>query len=283
MLPLVEAHLGPDVEAGLLLAAALPAGVYATGWWRLHRERPARFGPGRLAAFLGGIAAVLIALATPLDHVAEELLSAHMTQHLLLMLVAPPLVWLGRPLAPLLRGLPPGLRQSVARGLASPPVRALGRTLGHPAVCWATFSVTLWAWHAPALYELALRDPLWHDVEHLCFLGTGLLFWWPIVLPWPARARGSRWLALPYLGLAALQNTVLSAIFVFSDRLLYPSYAAAPALEWGIAPLTDQALAGAIMWVPGSLVMLAPVVAIVLELLTSDPSRGALRTAEHHS
>ena len=116
-------------------------------------------------------------------------------------------------------------------------------------------------------------SPGWHQAEHLCFLAAGLLFWFPVVQPWPSLAVWPRWTMIPYLLLADLLNTVLSAFFVFSDRVIYPAYAAAPRL-WGIAPLDDQAVAGALMWVPGSLVFLLPVVMIVVESLSaSGPPR----------
>lgn len=260
---LVLAHLGP--EAWLLPAAALPLSIYTRGWMALHRLHPARYPLRRLAAFSAGVIAVLVALSPPLDELADALLSAHMTQHLVLMMIAPPLLWLGDPLAPLLCGLPARMpRRALARLVSVPSLRALGRGLSHPAVCWAAFVVTTWLWHLPAFYQAALRDEALHDFEHVCFLTTGLMFWWPVLPPWPARPRP--WVALPYLALAAVENTIFSAIFVFAPRLLYPIYAGRT-LPFGLDPLTDQALAGAVMWVPGSLAMLVPVFVRTARLL----------------
>jgi cytochrome c oxidase assembly factor CtaG len=122
--------------------------------------------------------------------------------------------------------------------------------LTHPVVGGIAFIAASLLWHLPPMYELALRSRSWHEVEHACFLGTALLFWWPVVQPWPGRAHWPRWTMIPYLLIADLQNTALAAFLTFYDRPLYPTYAAAPRL-WDISVLNDQAAAGAIMWVPG--------------------------------
>ncbi|GIW78302.1 MAG: hypothetical protein KatS3mg105_0109 [Gemmatales bacterium] len=122
------------------------------------------------------------------------------------------------------------------------------------------------------LYELALQDDSWHYAQHFCFFSTGLLFWYPVIQPYPSRPRFDRWLMIPYLLLADVQNTALSALFAFSDRLFYSHYANVPRL-WDIAPLDDQAVAGAIMWVPGSLVFLLPLLWIVRESLYGRTDR----------
>jgi len=244
--------------------------VYAHGWRQLHQQMPQRFGLGRLIAFEAGVATVLLAIVSPLDAFSGLLLEVHMVQHLLLLMIAPPLIWLGAPVTPLLRGLPPSvLKIGLGPFLASPGLQRLERRLSHPAVCWIVFVATTWAWHIPALYELALLSPFWHQVEHLCFFSTGLLFWWPVIQPWPSRPVWPRWAMVPYLLLAHIQNTAFSAVFTFAGHVLYPTYAAAPRL-WGISALDDQATAGAIMWVPGSLVLLVLVAWVILDLLDSS-------------
>jgi cytochrome c oxidase assembly factor CtaG len=256
-------RLDPWVVVSLLLAG----GRYARGWLLLRRRGSRRFDGWRLAAFLGGLASLFVALASPLEPFAALLLVVHMMQHLLLMLVAPPLLWLGEPLLPLVRGLPGPLRRGWAVPLlGEPALRALGRRLTALPVAGGLFVGSTWLWHVPGLYELALRSPGWHRAEHACFFGTALLFWWPVVQPYPSRARGSRWALLPYLVLAGVQGTVLSAILTFSDRVLYPSYEAVPRLG-GLSALGDQAAAGVLMWVPGSLVLLLPLVVLGARLL----------------
>ena len=126
-------------------------------------------------------------------------------------------------------------------------------------------------------YELALRSARWHNVEHLCFLGTGLLFWYPVIRPYPSRPQWSIWLLFPYLILADVQNTVLSALLTFSDRLLYPHYAQVPRLG-GLSALQDQSAAGLIMWIPGSIAYLAPLFVIGVRLLHGRTSNAATRT-----
>jgi hypothetical protein len=121
------------------------------------------------------------------------------------------------------------------------------------------------------MYELALRSAAWHQVEHACFVVVALIFWWPVLQPWPSRAQSPRWAMAPYLLLADVQNTALCAILIFSDRVLYPSYAVMPRL-FGSA-LEDQAAAGAMMWVVGSFAFVLPAVAIAVECLSTKASR----------
>jgi cytochrome c oxidase assembly factor CtaG len=132
------------------------------------------------------------------------------------------------------------------------------------------------AWHIPAAYEATLRSENIHNCEHACFFFFNLLFWWPIIEPWPSRFRGSRWLLLPYLLSADIVNTGIGAFLVFAGRLIYPSYGLQPR-TFGISALDDQAAAGAFMWVFGSIVFLIPAFAIVYKLLSRQrtPARRA--------
>ena len=173
-------------------ALLLAAGVYLRGWLVLRRRDPARWHGGRPAAFLGGLAAIYLALASPLETFAGLLLQVHMVQHLLLMMAAPPLLWLGTPMFPLLRGLPRSVRMFwVAPVLSAPPLRRIFKA-GQPSTpaALALFIAATWVWHAPPVYDLALRSNDWHYLQHACFLGTALVFWYSIVRPYPqARPR----------------------------------------------------------------------------------------------
>ncbi len=230
---------------------------------------PHRFGVARLVSFLAGLAVIIIAIASPLDAFASLLLVAHMIQHLLLLMVAPPLILYGAPYLPILRGLPSrALKYGAGPFLASPGWQKFGRWLTHPLVCWLAFTITSLTWHVPKLYELALGSPFWHEAEHLCFLVAALLFWWPVIEPWPSRAAWPRWAMIPYLFLADFQNTALAAFLIFCERVVYPSYAVAPRLL-DLSPLEDQAAAGAVMWVPGSVVYLIPIGLIAIQALSS--------------
>jgi len=206
---------------------------------------------------------------------AELLLQFHMIQHLLLMMVVPPLLLLGAPILPLLRGMPrPVLQYGLSHLFGAAPLQHAAHFLTHPLVCLLAFTLSNVAWHVPSLYELALRSEFYHHVQHICFLGTGLLFWWPVLQPWPSRARWPRWTMIPYLLFADIQNTALSAFLIFSERVLYPTYAIVPRL-WGISVLDDQAAAGAIMWVPGSVIFLVPVAALSIRLLDASRAHSA--------
>jgi putative membrane protein len=256
----------PPVAVNLILFLAVL--VYVRGWFRLRRVFPNLISNWRLASFLSGISSLWIAIGSPLEAFDDLSLSVHMVQHLLLMAVAPPLVLLGEPLLPLLRGLPEWIvRGAVGPFLRLTPVQALGRFLAQPAFCWLAATVALIGWHVPSAFDLALRSDGWHEVEHFCFFGTSLLFWWPVVLPFPSDARWGRWSIPLYLFLGTLPGGALGAFLVFSDRVLYPSYASAPML-FSVTPFEDQVIAGALMWVFGTVAYLIPAIFITIQLLS---------------
>jgi cytochrome c oxidase assembly factor CtaG len=268
MSPTLDAFLCSwPFDPWLLVALALGAAVYCRGWLYLHRRDPRRWSAGRLLAFLGGLATIFVALASPIEPFASLLLQVHMTQHLLLLMAAPPLLWLGAPMLPLLRGLPRPIRiYWIAPLFRTAFLRGLFGRLTHPAAALAVFTAASWGWHVPALYDLALRSPAWHYLQHTCFLGAGLLFWYPVVRPYPARPRWPLGLLFPYLILADLQNTLLSALLTFSDHVLYPYYTTVPRLA-GQSALADQSASGVLMWVPGSAAFLLPLFWIGIEFL----------------
>jgi putative membrane protein len=212
----------------------------------------------RTALFAGGIAAIAAALIGPIDALAHELFSVHMVQHMLLVTVGAPLLLLGAPVRPLLRGLPLAIRRAVVRPLArSGAVRAVTHLLRHPLVAGGLYVGGLYAWHVPLLYDAALADPLVHVTEHTWFLATGLLFWSVVIDPIPFRATLPYSARIFYLLLAgAGQNTILGGLLAFSTRLLYGSYADGGPERYGIDAVTDQRIGGAIMWVPGDLIFL---------------------------
>jgi cytochrome c oxidase assembly factor CtaG len=250
-------------EPWLSAALSLSAGTYLRGWFILYHRDVDRWLPWQIAAFLGGLTAIFLALASPIEPFAS----------LLLTMVAPPLLWLGAPFIPMLRGLPAPVRTYwVAPLIGSRAVRWCFHRLAHPFLALPLFVAATWLWHVPRFYEVALRSPGWHYVQHLCFLVTALLFWYPVIRPYPCRPRWSLWLLFPYLILADVQNTVLSALLTFSERVLYAPYAEAPRLG-ELSALDDQSAAGVLMWVPGSLVYLTPLFWIGIRLLSGAAAR----------
>ncbi|MBV9644115.1 MAG: cytochrome c oxidase assembly protein [Verrucomicrobia bacterium] len=246
--------------------------LYVRGWIALLFRVPHRFPLWRLFSFAAGLSTIFVAIASPLDAFGGLMLQVHMIQHLLLMMVAPPLILAGAPYLPILSGLP----RIVAREVVGPfliwtPVKRIGDALLNPVFCWIAFTASNVLWHVPVCYELALNSPAWHQVEHLSFLLTGLMFWWHILLPWPSRAAWPRWAMIPYLVLADLQNTGLAAFLTFYDRVLYPTYEHVPRL-WGSNPLDEQVIAGTIMWVPGSIIFLVPAAIIAIRFLSPKPN-----------
>lgn len=222
----------------------------------------------RASAFAAGVAAVVLALLSPIDAVAEVLLSAHMVQHVLLVAVAAPLLAYAAPGPRLLRGMPGGLRTNVVslRQRAGLDIDAL-RRLRHPLWRWGAYVAGLWLWHASKLYGLAVDQPVVHALEHLTFLGTGLAVWTAIV--GDRRTRTDRGAGVMLIFLLILQGVVLSALLTFSTAPWYDRYAAA-APGWSLDPLTDQHLAGLIMWFPTGLIYTVIAVALVATWLNEQ-------------
>ena len=268
-----------------ILALTVGAFLYLRGARVLLRSGSSHVGPARSAAFCLGLLSIFVAVASPLDALADLHLRAHMVQHWLLMMVAPPLIWLAAPTAPMLRGLPTGwLHDGVGPVLAAPTTRRVLRAVARPSVATPLLVVTLLAWHAPALYQLALRSPFWHDVEHGCFFWAALLFWYPIIEPWPARPSPRPMVAVLHLLGFMLISGIFSATFAFSSEVFYPAYARAPRLG-GESALADQQAAGAFMWLAGSLPMaLAAVLRMVAWLgapLAPANASGRTRPVVH--
>lgn len=263
-----------DIPWFVTVALAVTAAIYVHGWLQVRSTRPELFPPWRLISFLGGILAIFVAVASPLDTFSESLLFMHMAQHFVLMSIAPPLIVLGAPVVPMLRGLPKPVIRLLRPLFMAGLIHQAGAFLTRPRVAWIAMNAAYVGWHIPKAYEFALASENWHNFEHACFFFSSLMFWWPVIAPWPYRQRSSRWLLLPYLLGADLVNTGLSAFLCFSGRLLYPSYGAVPRL-FGLSALNDQIAAGAFMWVMGSTVFLIPAMAITMQLLSPRRNRLA--------
>jgi putative membrane protein len=233
----------------LTLVIVFAGAVYLRGWLQ-YSSIP----QWRACSFFIGLIATWIAIASPLASLDSHMLTAHMIQHLLLMSIAPPLIWLGEPLTA--AGLP-----------RSPFPEPLGRLLGHPVFCWLAAAAALVAWHVPAIFQLGMQSSTWHLIEHASFLTAGLLFWWPVIQPWPSVARWPRWSMLLYLFLATLPCDVLSGLLVFSDRVAYPAYISMPRMG-SLSPLEDQQCAAALMWTCVTVVFLVAGTILSMQLLS---------------
>ncbi|MGA7108632.1 MAG: cytochrome c oxidase assembly protein [Terracidiphilus sp.] len=268
-----------SLPLGLTLAILVTSAIYFCGWIRLRRTRRAQFTGWRLFSFLSGMAALWVSIGSPLDAFADVLLSAHMIEHLILMSIVPPLVLLGQPAVPLLRGLPRPARIRIAGPLLRfQPLRRLGHQLVRPRFAWLAMNVAFLGWHIPVAYDFALEHENWHDFEHICFLGTSLLFWWCLLRPWPAARPPHRWSILLYLISADVINTALSAFLAFCNRPVYAFYSV-HSNPFGIQPLPDQILGAVIMWVFGSLAFLIPATAIAFALLQPTQNRKIIPAA----
>jgi putative membrane protein len=196
----------------------------------------------RVAALAGGLAALWIAVASPVSHLDHHLLTAHMVQHLLLMLVAAPLILVGISSSLRLRWRPNLL------------------------ISWLAGTLTVIIWHVPAIFELALGSPFWHAFEHTSFFVAGILFWWPAV---HSGFAGQSWSLPIYFFLATLPCDALSAFLVFCGHVVYPPYLSGHLL-FGLSPLDDQALAGALMWVMVTFAYLIPALVLTARLLSGE-------------
>ena len=242
--------------------------VYFSGWFRLRKALPNLVAAWQLAAFVGGVCVAWTAVGSPLSTLDHRMLTAHMAQHLLLMTVAAPLILLAAPAITLLHGLPQHLVLSALRPLArSRGAHQLGGIVTHPVFCWLASTAVVIGWHIPALFEWGMRSASWHEVEHASFLAAGLLFWWPVIQPWPSLAEWPQWRIPLYLFVATLPCDALSAFLTFCNRVVYPHYLFAHRL-FDTSALADQESAGALMWVWVTLIYLVPAAIVTIQMLS---------------
>lgn len=264
------AGAGPSLqwstEPWLLSLLALAALLYGTGLLRLWRQAGAGRGIGGIqaAAFAGGWLALAAALVTPLDALGARLFAAHMVQHELLMVVAAPLLVLGRPLAAWTWALGPRQRRWLGAATRWRWVAAPWHWLTRPVGAWGLHAAALWAWHVPPWFQAALhREPI-HILQHASFLATALLFWWTVLGADPRSRRDG--VALASLFTTMMHTGALGALLTFAPTAWYPIYAAAGG-AFGLSPVEDQQLGGLIMWVPGSLAYLVAGLVLAARLL----------------
>jgi cytochrome c oxidase assembly factor CtaG len=242
----------------------------------------------RDAAFYGALLVLVLALSSPLDALSEQLFWAHMLQHILVMLVAAPLIVLSRPWIRLWRCLPLAARRWLAHGLShgrrAAPLRALSSFIGSPATSLVLFSVVLLGWHLPAMFDATLRSSALHGLEHSLFFATALLFFKQVIPSPPLRLSLAAAQRVLYAIAAMIVSWVLAVVLALAPHALYPHYAHEAARPGGISALADQQLAAGIMWVPGSITFLIVVFVYVHRWLTpNEPgSNRAPRLASEH-
>jgi cytochrome c oxidase assembly factor CtaG len=231
--------------------------VVSAVWYALGLRTARRRSPGRIATFYAGLLAILIALQGPVDRLSDTLLWAHMLQHLLLMLVAAPLLVLGAPWLPFWRALPIGFRRPVARAVVQDPslrpVRSAARWLALPLVAWGLFNADLAVWHVPALYDLTERSLPVHYLEHLSFLALAMLFWAQVIDSPPFHSRLDDVQRAIFLTTGAIASWVLAVVLALAPAPFYSAYSSIQPRPEGLSALTDQQLAGGMMWGPGSI------------------------------
>lgn len=239
------------------------------------------------ACFYGGLAVLVIALASPLDALSEQLFWVHMIQHVLLLVVAAPLIVLARPWTRLWRALALDLRRPLARGLGvserTRRLRGASRALGTPAAGFLAFSVVLLAWHVPALFDATLRSTTLHALEHTLFLLTAVMFWKHVIDSPPLHAPLSSVQRVAYLVGAMVVSWVLAIVLALAPDPLYGFYAHEATRPGGISALTDQQIAAGVMWVPGSITFVIVIFAYVHRWLApTQPAPRAVRLAGDH-
>jgi putative membrane protein len=259
----------------------------ATLYWLGGRRRVSRRDgfeqTGRTIAFALGLLAILVALDSALDPLADSLFAAHMAQHVLLLAVAPPLIVVSAPWLRIWRPLPLGLRRTLARAVALGPrfrpLRAAAHALAHPLCAWSLLNVTVVVWHIPALYDLTLRSAPVHELEHALFFGTGLLFWGAVFDSPPFRARLDWLWRVAFVVTGMLVGWLLALVLAFAPSPLYPAYAELAHRPGGLSALADQQLAAGVMWVPGSLAYTVAIIVFFYRWLGPAPARRRLGLA----
>lgn len=274
-----------DLRAEVLLLLALAGITYILGWWRLrsrtrhhvNRNRWSIGAPWRPVAYLAGLLLLGLALMSPIDVLASQLFTMHMVQHVLLVMVIPPLLLLANPLPYVMWGLPGKARRPVGQTLArqSRFRRAL-EVVSKPGWVWLYFVIIYLGWHDPNAYNLALQSALVHDLEHVTFFLVSILFWWHVLGVAPHIHRKMSPLARAgYVLLAVPPNMLAGIAIAFAGQVVYTYYELMPRIL-GLSVLDDQRIGGVIMWVPGSMMYMLAALLLVSRWLQQEERKPPL-------
>ncbi len=260
-----------SLEVHVWLPIVLLALVYRLGVRKVAREHPGNPVPRRrVLAWYGGLAALFAALQSPIATYDTTLFSAHMVQHLLLMMVVAPLLVLGAPITLLLRVASPAARKRVLLPMLH---SRAARVISFPVLAWVVFAGVMYGSHFSPLFDAALENSFVHLAEHALYLGAGLLFWWPVIGSDPSPWRMPHAARVLYVFLGMPWSSFLALAIFSAPGVLYPHYATLQR-DWGPSPLTDQELAGGIMWVGGDGLFLVAVVAMVAAWMRAEEAEG---------
>jgi len=262
-------------QPAVLACIALATIPYLIGMARMGRLQRAKIlGRWRSLSFFAGMSILLLALESPLDAVADDLFSAHMAQHMLLLLVIPALLVYGRPVITWLWAFDLGARRGIVRGWKRARLQAVFDWLMRPLVVWVLLSAALCFWHLPGPYDWAVRHEWLHDLEHLSFLGFSLAFWTIVIEPYGQRRRLSFGATIVFVVSSGFVMGLIGAVLTFASTPLYAVHLHTTQ-AYGLTPLQDQELAGVIMWIPSNLVHLAALCTVFFAWYRSD-QQGAL-------
>lgn len=259
-----------NFDPGVVMALTASGIFYALGLsdlWAKQRGRGVRV--WEAACFWGGWTSAAIALLSPIHTLSESLFFMHMTQHEILILIAAPLMVLGKPLVVTIKALPQRTAGALARTVQARPIAGAWRVISAPLGAWLLHAAALWLWHIPVAFDATLHSTAIHAAQHISFFGSAILFWWAVMHS--RQRRLSYGLAVLYMFTTAMHNGLLGALLTLSRSVWYPSYLQQTSST--LTPLEDQQLGGLIMWIPGGLVYVAAGLAFLAGWMRESEAR----------
>lgn len=250
--------------------------IYGLGWHRLRQRGAYKLANGwRLTSFLAGLAALWLAMISFIEVLQEFFFSVHMVQHILIVMIAPPLLWLADPIPFLMWGLPVNLRRMLSEFLAAKsPWRPILKRLTSPWLIWGLHVGTLWFWHAPGAYDAGMTSEIVHILEHTTYFAAALLFWWHVSGSAPRfHGRLSYGFRMAYLLIALIPNEILGVAISFASQPIYSYYSTVSRIS-SLSVMDDQMLGGALMWVPGGMMYALGAVALLARMLDQEEKKA---------